>query len=35
VRSWPVVVTVVDLVWGALLTGMVSMLGLWSARFLK
>jgi len=35
VRSWPVVVTVVDLVWGALLTGMVSMLGLWSARFFK
>lgn len=35
VRGWPVVVTVIDLAWGALLTGMVSMIGLWSARFLK
>jgi uncharacterized membrane protein len=32
VRNWPVVVTVVDLVWGALLTGLVSVIGLWSAR---
>jgi uncharacterized membrane protein len=35
VRGWPVVVTVVDLGWGALLTGLVSVIGLWSARLLR
>jgi uncharacterized membrane protein len=35
VRGWPVVVTVVDLTWGALLTGLVSVIGLWSARLLR
>jgi uncharacterized membrane protein len=35
VRDWPVVVTVADLVWGALLTGLVSVIGLWSARLIR
>jgi uncharacterized membrane protein len=35
VRGWPIVVTAIDLAWGALLTGMVSVIGLWSARFFK
>jgi uncharacterized membrane protein len=35
VRSWPVVVTVIDLAWGALLTGTVSMFGLGAVRFFK
>lgn len=35
VRDWPIVVTVVDLGWGALLTGAVSVIGVGAARFLK
>ena len=35
VRGWPVLVTAMDMAWGALLTGMVSVIGLWSARFFK
>ena len=35
VRDWPVVVTAIDMVWGALLTGTVSVIGLWSARSFK
>jgi uncharacterized membrane protein len=35
VRGWPVVVTAIDLAWGALLTGTVSVIGLWSARLFK
>ena len=28
IRDWPVVVTVIDLGWGALLTGAVSVIGI-------
>jgi uncharacterized membrane protein len=35
VRGWPVVVTVADLVWGSLLTGLVSVIGLWSDRLFR
>lgn len=31
-RDWPIMVTIVDLVWGALLTGMASMIAVWISR---
>jgi uncharacterized membrane protein len=34
-RDWPVVVTVVDLVWGSVLTGSVATVGYFVARWLK
>lgn len=35
IRNWPLAVTVVDLVWGTALTGTVSVVGAWSARWLR
>ncbi|HSQ22213.1 MAG TPA: DUF2177 family protein [Coriobacteriia bacterium] len=35
IRDWPVVVTVVDLVWGSVLTGSVATVGYFVARWLK
>lgn len=35
IRDWPVVVTVVDLVWGSFLTGSVATVGYFVARWLK
>ena len=35
IRGWPVVVTVIDLGWGALLTGAVSVIGVGAARLLR
>ena len=35
VRDWPVVVTLIDLGWGALLTGTVSVIGLRTLRFFE
>lgn len=32
-RDWPWIVTIVDLAWGALLTGVASMAGLAAARY--
>jgi uncharacterized membrane protein len=31
-KNWPVIVTVVDLIWGAVITGSVSMLAVWIIR---
>jgi uncharacterized membrane protein len=35
VRSWPVMVTVIDLTWGAFLTGAVSVISVAAVRFFK
>ncbi len=35
IRDWPVVVTVIDLGWGALLTGAVSVIGVGAVRLLR
>jgi uncharacterized membrane protein len=35
VRSWPVVVTIIDLTWGAFLTGLVSVISVATVRFLR
>ncbi len=34
-KNWPVIVTVVDLVWGAVLTGSVSAFAVWLLRIWK
>ena len=34
-KNWPLVVTVVDLVWGAVLTGSVSAFAVWLLRIWK
>ena len=31
-KNWPVIVTVVDLIWGAVITGSVSLLAVWIIR---
>lgn len=34
-KNWPTIVTLVDLVWGALLTGVVSTIAVWIMKLMK
>ncbi len=34
-RNWPVLVTVVDMVWGAVLTGLASVSAVWLTNYFK
>ncbi len=34
-KNWPTIITVVDLAWGALLTGTVSMIAVWIMKITK
>ena len=34
-KNWPTIITVVDLIWGAFLTGIVSTIAVWIMRYVK
>lgn len=34
IKDWPILVTMVDLLWGTLMTGLVALIGTWLGKFL-